>query len=685
MIKSILIANRGEIASRVISTAREMGIRTIAVYSEADVKAPWVREADVGVCIGPAPAAESYLNSEKILAVAKKQGADAIHPGYGFLSENPDFSAACAAEGLIFLGPSAEIITAMGDKAGARRHMAAAGVPVVPGFDEPDTDEATLAAEAEKIGFPLMIKAVAGGGGRGIRLVEKTEDFLPHLASARRQALSAFGDDRVMLEKALKQVRHVEFQVAGDGKGGGAHLFERECSLQRRHQKLVEETPSPALSPALREKMGEAAEKAVSSLSYMGVGTVEFLLDAEERFYFLEMNTRLQVEHPITEMTLGLDLVRLQIELAEGAPLDILLGDLEPRGHAIECRLIAENPEKGFMPAAGHFPLVYFPTGEGFRVDSGLESGMEITPHYDSLLAKLITWGSTRHEAQRRMLMLLSETFLAGPPTNLSFLKRLLTHKAFAEGRYTTDFVESHLGEINQKPDFPTTPWLLAAAGAVEYQVAVNSPQPGEDKRPPSPWQTRSGEFNSYENNGMDATLKRTVSWGEASQAVCFSLGTEPTGGVRLTFEEEGGITHQADFHPDGPPEKKPRNLMAGSGTLMMEGERYGFLWAAQGEQRWLSLGGEAVTLQVVHPGQGLRESGMVGQQRLLAPLPGKVIKLAAKVGDQVKSGSLLAVVEAMKMEHAITAPYDGKILRYHFAEGAQVNKDDLLLDLEAL
>jgi 3-methylcrotonyl-CoA carboxylase alpha subunit len=464
--RKILIANRGEIAVRIARTCRAMGILTVAAYSEADRDAPHVREADEGVLIGPAEAARSYLAIDTLLAAAERSGADALHPGYGFLSQNGDFADRVASAGLAFIGPPGRVHRLMGDKKGARRLMAAAGVPVVPGYDGDDQTDRALLAEATALGWPLLIKPSRGGGGKGLRVVGRPEEFPSSLAASRREARAAFGDDTVVLERFLARPRHVEVQVLGDGEGTLLHLFERECSIQRRHQKVVEESPSTALDPASRLALCEAGLAAARAVGYVNAGTVEFLLDRSGSFYFLEMNTRLQVEHAVTEMTLGLDLVRLQIEIAAGRPLPFAQGDVISRGHSLECRLYAEDPWNDDLPASGRVLVLAAPEGPGVRFDSGVAQGTPVTVHYDPLLAKVITWGRERSESIARMEAALLKTAVLGVETNLSRLRAILRHEAFRRGDLHTGFLEEHFK--GSTPDPPPALAVAAAAAALD-------------------------------------------------------------------------------------------------------------------------------------------------------------------------------------------------------------------------
>jgi 3-methylcrotonyl-CoA carboxylase alpha subunit len=464
LFRKVLVANRGEIAVRVIRTCRVLGIPSVAVYSDVDRAARHVREADEAVAIGPAEARLSYLSIDAILAAARETGADAVHPGYGFLSQNGDFADAVAGAGLTFVGPPGDVHRRMGDKKAARRLMAAAGVPVLPGYDGDDQSDAALVAGARGTGFPLMLKPARGGGGKGMRVVREEAGFLEALVSARREARAAFGDDGMVLERYVERPRHVEVQVLADGRGGIVHLGERECSIQRRHQKVVEETPSPALAPAQREALCAAGVAAARAAGYVNAGTVEFLLSPDRSFSFLEMNTRLQVEHPVTEAVTGLDLVRLQLEVAAGRSLSLAQEDVAVRGHALECRLYAEDPGRDDLPSPGRVLHLSEPTGPGIRVDSGLDAGSEVTVHYDPLLSKIVTWGGDRVEAIERMQDALRRTVVLGVVTNLARLRAVVEHPAFAAGELHTGFIEAHLSAVAPRPCPP--PEAIAAVAA---------------------------------------------------------------------------------------------------------------------------------------------------------------------------------------------------------------------------
>lgn len=495
MFRKLLIANRGEIALRISRACRELGVATVAIYSEADANAQHVWQADEAERVGPAPAADSYLQLERIVAAAVKHGCDAIHPGYGFLSENADFAEVVSAAGICFIGPTPATIRAMGSKTAARQRIVEAGVPVVPGYQGDNHDHA-LQDAAHTLGFPLLVKATAGGGGKGMKIVSSAAELLPALHSARREAQSAFGDDELFLEKLIEKPRHIEFQILGDRFGNLVHLFERECSIQRRYQKIVEETPSPFLDEALRQRMGEAAVAAAQAADYVNAGTVEFLVDERGDFYFLEMNTRLQVEHPITELVTGVDLVKLQIRIAAGEPLPFAQADLHQRGHAIECRIYAEDPAHGFVPSVGTLQLVKEPQAPGVRVDSGVASGDQISQHYDPLLAKLIVLGMDRNDAVAKLACALDDYVMLGDVvTNLPFLRVLCRHPAFRAGETTTAFVEQHLANWQETTPPPSDLVLIAAALAETIELSARPPaQPSLDSGDLySPWQRLTG------------------------------------------------------------------------------------------------------------------------------------------------------------------------------------------------
>ena len=497
MFEKVLIANRGEIAVRILTACHELGIKTVAVYSEVDSHSPHVHIADEAYPLGDPVPLESYLNIEKIITAAKEMGAEAIHPAYGFLAENPAFAERCEKESITFIGPSSKVIQLMGHKVEAKTTIKKAGVPVIPGYHGGDQKIDTLMEEGLTIGFPLLIKAAAGGGGKGMRIVRKKDDLKEYIESCKRESGKAFGDDSVFLEKYLDRPRHVEFQVLGDHHKNTIHLFERECSIQRRHQKIIEETPSPALTPELREKMGEAAVKTAQAVGYTNAGTVEFMVDGSKNFYFLEMNTRLQVEHPVTEFVTGVDLVKWQLKIASGEELTIHQDEMTQRGHAIESRIYAEDPQNNFLPSIGVLYYVGFPKGVNVRNDSGIETGMEVTSYYDPLLSKLTVYAETRTEAIQKMICALSDYAIMGVTTNISFLRRVLDHKSFRAGDITTHFIEDHK-EVFSEPEIPDEA-IIAAALAETLRI---TPEPTTVQvttgvsDPYSPWRN-SGDWSN--------------------------------------------------------------------------------------------------------------------------------------------------------------------------------------------
>jgi 3-methylcrotonyl-CoA carboxylase alpha subunit len=680
MFNKILIANRGEIACRVATTARRMGVRTVAVYSDVDAQAKHVLACDEAVHIGGNAPKDSYLRGERIIAAALKCGAQAVHPGYGFLSENEDFAQACADAGLVFIGPPPSAIKAMGLKSQSKILMGQAGVPLVPGYHGADQDPALLKREAQKIGFPVLIKASAGGGGKGMRIVTQAEDFDAALASCQREARNSFGDDAVLIERYVTRPRHIEIQVFGDSHGNCVYLFERDCSVQRRHQKVLEEAPAPGMSEARRREMGAAAVAAAKAVGYVGAGTVEFIAEPTEgppgtgpagdlRFFFMEMNTRLQVEHPVTEAITGLDLVEWQLRVAGGEPLPLRQDQLRIHGHAIEARICAENPDANFLPATGTLSVYRTPPCAEFertgaaqpggaaatvRIDSGVREGDAISPYYDSMIAKLIVWGEDRAQALARLDAALAGTHIVGLHSNVAFLRRIVGSRSFAGADLDTALIERERAALFNAAPLPLE---VAAAGVVAHALAQERALQAND-----PWSRR----DAWRLHG--AAVRR------------FDL---EAGGVRTTF--------------------------------MLERSHAGAQWLTQGEQRWayaceargaarhdVSLAEQRWALSVyalgerfavyapdglallsaidpiAHAADGALEGG-----RLTAPMPGKVVAFLAAVGDKVKLGQPLAVMEAMKMEHTITAPRDGTVTSLLYAAGDQVVEGEELLRLE--
>ena len=654
MFRKILIANRGEIALRVQRTCRSLGIPTVAVYSDADRRALHVLEADEAVHIGPAPPTESYLNIEAIVRAALETGAEAVHPGYGFLSENPAFAEACARAGLVFIGPPAEAIRAMGDKSAARKMVAARGVPVVPGYDGDGQEPALLLREAERIGFPVMIKAAAGGGGRGMRLVSAPSEFAEAVESARREALRAFGDGRLLLERAIVGGRHVEVQVLADAHGNVIYLGERDCSTQRRHQKVIEEAPSPAVGPELRRRMGEAAVEVARAVGYRNAGTVEFLLDAQGNFYFLEMNTRLQVEHGVTELVTGLDLVALQIAIAAGQPLPLRQEDVRLNGHAIECRIYAEDPFRGYLPSSGRITVFEPPTGEGIRNDVGTYPGDEITAYYDPLIAKLLTWGRDRREALARMADALQRYRIEGVRTNLPLLRAVVSHPVMLAGQMTTDFLETGLSPEALAVS-PPREALLAAFGA----LASGALGGGDPWRSFGPWRLGGARSLRLEHEGTEWTLEGRRDPAESGRWL-----------VRL-----GDQLFKARFLP------------AGAGHLLVEIDGHAWPASVSWTDHGLSVsqGGQVYRFAWRGPsGAAARAAGAAqAEQRLTAPLHGLVLRVLVKEGQRVRARQTLLVLEAMKMEHTVDAPSDGIVKKVHCKEGDRVAEGALLIELE--
>ncbi len=641
MFETVLIANRGEIARRVMRTARRLGLRCVAVYSEADSAAAHVAEADATYCIGPAPAAESYLRADAILEAAKAAGAEAIHPGYGFLSENAAFAEACAKAGIVFVGPPAAAIRAMGSKSEAKALMQRAGVPLVPGYHGLEQTADALVAEAHKIGYPLMIKASAGGGGKGMRVVPRQEDFLEGLQAARREAKAAFGDEHVLLERYLAAPRHIEMQIFRDDHGNAVHLFERDCSSQRRHQKVIEEAPAPGLGEALRRAMGEAALRAAEAIDYRGAGTVEFLVDGEG-FYFMEMNTRLQVEHPVTEMITGFDLVEWQLRVAAGEALPVLQDDIVASGHAIEARLYAEDPAAGFLPSTGRLLHLAFPEGaEGIRVDSGVRSGDSVSVFYDPLIAKVIAWGPDRTTALNRLQRALARSEVAGVVTNLGFLQAVLSHTRFAAGVVDTAFIDQQRAIlVAAEEDVPE--FVLAAAALAEMAWRREDARRGAAASgdPHSPWQLSNGWRLNAETHSDLAFLS-----GEQVLEARVHFGRD---GLRLALPG-GEVSAAAETLPDG--RLAVRLGDAGFAARVLR----------QGLDRWVVVEGASYLLSLVDPFKGLAgEAGASG--RIVAPMPGKVTAVLVQVGEAVAEGLPLLRLEAMKMEHTLTAPHDGVV-----------------------
>ncbi len=647
MIDKILIANRGEIAVRIIQTARNYGYRTVAVYSEADAHTLHVRMADEAVCIGASAVGESYLVAEKILDAAKISGADAIHPGYGFLSENAKFAQACKKAGIIFIGPDAEAIELMGNKRLSKIAMLEAGVPCVPGYQGPDLSDKVLKAEAEKMGFPVMIKASAGGGGRGMRLVFKASELAENINSARSEAQNAFGNGELILEKAVIEPRHIEIQVFADTQGNAVYLGERDCSVQRRHQKVVEEAPSPFVDSDLRQRMGEAAVNAAKACGYRGAGTVEFLVDKEKNFYFLEMNTRLQVEHPVTELITGLDLVDWQIKVAEGKPLPLTQDEISLNGHAIEVRIYAEDVRQNFLPQTGKVLSWHIPEREGIRVDHGIQDDQTVSPHYDPMLAKVVAWGSDREEARRRLASALQDMVLLGLNNNKLFLQRIIRHPVFAEGEATTAFIQNYFNnDISMAADALTAK-TLALTAMLLYSLKSSVTDA-------TSWHKPAGYRYTYKIGHEDKTYTVTAThFGCKFNIVALEQEIELEFASMdldiLTYLEQG-VRKKAGFAID-------------DGRLYLDDGNGHFVF-------------EDRTQFSAVP------AGSISSRDIKAAMDGAIINVLVNEGDQVEAGQTLVVLEAMKMEHQLKAAAGGTVESVLASVGDQVKTRQLLIKM---
>ena len=661
MFTKILIANRGEIACRVAATARRLGMRTVAVYSDADAHAKHVAVCDEAVNIGPAAAKESYLRADKIIEVALATGAQAIHPGYGFLSENAGFADACAKAGLVFIGPPASAIRAMGSKSAAKELMEKARVPLVPGYHGENQDADFLQDQADKISYPVLLKASAGGGGKGMRIVEASADFKAALASCKREASNSFGDDKVLVERYLTRPRHIEIQVFADSLGNCVYLFERDCSVQRRHQKVLEEAPAPGMDLERRKAMGEAAVAAAKAVGYVGAGTVEFIANQDGSFYFMEMNTRLQVEHPVTEMITGMDLVEWQLKIAAGLPLPKAQDELVINGHSIEARIYAENPDKGFLPSIGTLRHLRTPAAVTFelggipgtpaavRIDSGVREGDAISPFYDPMIAKLIVWGADRHEALARMAQALSEYQIVGLATNIAFLKRLILSAPFSGADLDTGLIERH-----QEALFPPVP----AASTAVLALASVSLLLSEAGAANDPWMQTSGWR-------MHSRLQRSVHLTDESHAYPLSLGYTANG-WRISHAD-ASVAITLDSHSGSEIAIKLGEL-AVRGAVVRDGESLHVF--SQGLHSILEYADP-----MAHAGEAEAEGG-----RLTAPMPGKIVAVLVEKGSVVEKGAPLLIMEAMKMEHTISAPAAGVVDEVLYAVGDQVNDGAQLL-----
>lgn len=663
-IRKLLVANRGEIARRIFRTCRSLGIETVAVFSDADADMPFVREADEAVRLGPAPSRESYLVVERILEAATRTGADAIHPGYGFLAENAAFARAVADAGFVFVGPTPDAIDAMGSKKAAKELVQKHDVPVVPGYDGADQDPTVLSQKAREVGFPVLLKASAGGGGKGMKRVDREEQLAEAIESAKREALSAFGDDVLLVEKYVERPRHVEIQIFGDAHGNLVHLFERECSIQRRHQKILEESPSPALDETLREKMGQAAVTVGRAIGYRNAGTVEFILGQDGSFYFLEVNTRLQVEHPVTEGVTGLDLVAEQIRVAEGHPLSFTQGDLTMRGAALEARVYAEDPAGGFLPQSGRLVDWHLPPQEGLRVDGGVEAGDEVGIHYDPMLAKVITTGRDREEARRRMVHALRALSVHGLTTNRDVLITVLEHPKYVEGELHTHFIDEHLMESLASAPSPLDVTLGALAATLAAHEARRAYEP---LTPSVPTGFRIHRFApevvelTHSTGGLEHVLRveyahRTRTPGTFDVKVGHAAHV-----VRLLGTDGATIRLDVDGHRVSARVVRDAARDGGTAHVHVRGANLTFVERPRFPERVVEV-----------PRGGC-----------IAPMPGKIVKVFVNEGDVVEEGRTLLVMEAMKMEHAVKAPQAGKVVRLHVAEGEQVDADALLVLVE--
>ena len=663
MFSKILIANRGEIACRVIRTCRRLGIRTVAVYSEADADAQHVRQADEAYLIGGPRPADSYLRGDAVIAAAKEAGAEAIHPGYGFLSENADFADAVAAAGLVFIGPSGASMRKMGSKAGAKELMAAAGVPVVPGYTGEDQSPNMLAREAARIGFPLMIKAAHGGGGKGMRVVHRLEDFIAQLESCQREAANAFGRDRVLLERYVASPRHIEIQVFADAHGHTLHLNERECSAQRRYQKVLEESPSPFLTPALRAAMGDAAVKAAQAIDYVNAGTVEFIVDPDGQFYFMEINTRLQVEHPVTELVTGLDLVEWQLRVAASEALPLTQDDIRQQGHAIEVRLYAEDPEAGFLPGSGRLERLALPEASpGVRIDAGVVEGDTVTIFYDPMIAKLIVHGADRMEALARLRDALARCDIAGPKSNIAFLERLVRHPAVTGGWIDTGYLDRHLDEFMPAPSLASTQQVALVAAELLWQEARARAQAGDGDEPDSPWAIADG----WRLGHAGARPLAFAHLGQTWTALAHGHG----GRYRIELADEVHEVEDARLTGD---------LLG----LRIHGQARRFRILRHGTRLTLHDGEQRTAVETVPAYRRTDMAEASGSGKILAPMPGRVVLVKARPGDEVVAGQELLVMEAMKMELAVKASRDGVVVDVRAAAGDFVEADTVLVALE--
>jgi len=674
MFKKILIANRGEIAIRIMATCREMGIRTVAIYSAADCNARHVREADEAYFVGPAPAAQSYLRIDTIIDVARQSRAEAIHPGYGFLSENVHFVEECKEAGIVFIGPPASAMRLMGSKISAKQLAQSVGAPTIPGYNGEDQEASTLISEAQRIGSPLLIKASAGGGGKGMRVVNTLDEFEEHLAGARREALASFGDATVFLERLLQNPRHIEIQVLGDTFGNLIHLGERECSIQRRHQKIVEESPSVALTPALRKEIGATAVRIARAARYVNAGTLEFLLDTDNQFYFLEMNTRLQVEHAVTELVTGIDLVRHQLQIAEGQPLSLTQEQISARGHAIEVRIYAEDPKTNFLPSTGTVSRFIKPDGPGIRIDSGIESNDEISQFYDPMIAKLIVYGEDRTTAIERLQSALKQQAIFGVKTNTQLLLAIATHPAFLTGITFTNFLEEYAlleSEIPQKTNSDQENVFRAIIAAAVYDVTrIDENRSLRDgHNPPNPWHAL-GPWRML---------------GETRKATYMYHGTKYQVALSPSKDTSGAWTVQVDTQPV----QTISTLFGNNGFVLLRMESsqiHTYIHSTESEVQVI-FDGEMYFFEKRQPPNvdvaAHSRNKVHSQKALTAPMAGTIIKVQVRNGEIVQHRQVLVILSAMKMEHSILAPYEGKVRKVHFHEGEVVKGGAVIIEME--
>ena len=669
MFNKILIANRGEIACRIIKTARRLGIESVAIYSTADRDSLHVSLADHAFCVGEPAASASYLNIDAIIAVAIESGAQAIHPGYGFLSENPAFARACADTGIVFIGPSIEAIKAMGSKQLAKQMLEKTSVPLTPGYHGQDQSDSRLRKESERMGFPVLLKAANGGGGKGMRAVHNIAEFDQALAGARRESLSCFADDTLLVEKLIQNPRHIELQIMADNHGQVVHLFERDCSIQRRHQKIIEEAPAPNLSATLRMSMAEAAVAVARAIDYRGAGTIEFLVDEDEHFYFMEMNTRLQVEHPVTEMITGLDLVEWQLRIANNEPLPRTQEHIHAHGHALECRIYAEDPQHDFIPSIGQLHFLQEPTGDGIRIDSGVTRNSAISMHYDPMIAKLIAWGETREEARHRLHQALKHYYICGVKTNIAFLQAIINHSKFINTELSTGFLSQETLDLPS----PDPKLALYMAACVDYlasrqtQDALHADTFGWQNHLSSHWDTL------YVVHGEEHTIRIT-----------------PVSGDQVMLEQR----HPNRHHPErsegapksdsAPCRQEIFHCVQADGTLHISNGKQSRQTLFQTIKNNLIFFTESGPITVERANtQHVSNDKTAAIGQLTAPMPATVVAIMKTIGDQIKAGDCLVVLEAMKMEHTIHAPADGQLTDIFYDIGAQVNEGAQLVAME--